>query len=73
MSMLSERLIQLKKEKKLFQKDITEAIGVSARGYQRYEKGEREPTASVLVKLADFFDVSIDYLMGRTEKREVNK
>ena len=38
--------------------------------YRRYEKKEREPDASVLVQIADFYDVSLDYLVGRSEKRE---
>lgn len=38
-----------------------------------WKKGERIPSAEHLVALADFFDVSIDYLMGRTDKPEINK
>lgn len=39
--------------------------------YVRYERGEREPTASALVQIADFYGVSLDYLVGRSDKREV--
>jgi len=62
-----ERLLQLKQERKLLQKDIAASIGLSLRGYQYYEKGQKEPTLSVLIRLADFFDVSLDYLVGRSD------
>lgn len=63
----AERIIQLKSEHKLLQKDIAAAIGLSIRAYQYYEKGQKEPTLSVLVRLADYFDVSLDYLVGRSD------
>lgn len=62
---LSERLTQLKKERGLLQKDIAKAIGLSVVGYQRYEYGTRQPTVDTLIKLADYFNVSLDYLTGR--------
>lgn len=62
-----ERIIQLKTDRDLLQKDIAAAIGLSLRAYQYYEKGQKEPTLSVLVRLADFFDVSLDYLVGRSD------
>lgn len=65
-----ERLLQLKQERKLLQKDIAASIGLSLRGYQYYEKGQKEPTLSVLIRLADFFDVSLDYLVGRSDEPE---
>jgi len=67
MPALSDRLIQLKKESGLLQKDIAISIGVSLRSYQRYESGERKPDSDILEKLADYFDVSADYLLGRTD------
>ena len=63
----SERIIQLKNERKLLQKDIASSIGLSLRAYQYYEKGQKEPTLSVLLRLADYFDVSLDYLVGRSD------
>ena len=62
-----ERLLHLKQERKLLQKDIAASIGLSLRGYQYYEKGQKEPTLSVLIRLADFYDVSLDYLVGRSD------
>ena len=66
-------LESLKLKENILQKDIAKAIGISLRSYQRYEHGEREPTMSTLIALADFFNVSIDYLVGRTDKPDVNK
>ena len=63
----SDRIIQLKNERKLLQKDIASSIGLSLRAYQYYEKGQKEPTLSVLLRLADYFDVSLDYLVGLSD------
>lgn len=70
MEILSKNLLELRKNKGLTRQAVADAIHISVRTYQRYENCEREPTASVLAALADFYDVSIDYLMGRTDKRE---
>lgn len=70
---LSERLIQLQQERNVLKKEIANAVGVSIMGYYRYENGERSPNADILIKLADYFDVSLDYLVGRTDNPEVNK
>ena len=66
-----DRIIELKQEKKVLQKDIAEAIGISLRQYQRYEKGEQQPTLPVIIAIADYFNVSIDYLVGRSD--DMNK
>jgi len=70
---LNERLIFLKESNHLLQKDIAAHIGVPLRSYQRYEYGERVPSISILIALADYFEVSLDYLVGRTDNPEVNK
>lgn len=67
MSFLSERLLELRKQQKKKQTDVAIAMSVNVRAYQRYEYGEREPAASALAAIADFYGVSMDYLMGRTE------
>ncbi len=69
MEILSARLRALRKERKLTRKEVAEHLHIVERTYQRYEQGEREPTASVLAELADFYQVSADYLVGRTDKR----
>lgn len=73
MPVLSENLIKLRTSENILQKDIAAALKISLRAYQRYEYGEREPSVTVLVAIADFFDVSIDYLVGRTDNPAVNK
>jgi len=70
MPTLSDRLMQLKKENGLLQKEIATSIGVSLRSYQRYESGERKPDSDILEKLADYFDVSLDYLVGRSDNSQ---
>lgn len=70
MSAFSDRLIAIRKEKNIRQTDAASAAGISVRGYQYYEKDEKEPTLSVLLALADYFDVSLDYLCGRSDVPE---
>ena len=73
MVLFCDRLKQLQSEKKFLKKDIANAIGITYRHYQRYETGESEPTLNILIALADYFDVSLDYLTGRTDNPEINK
>lgn len=47
------------------QTQMAELLGVTVRGYRNYELGAREPELSVLIKLADYFNVSLDELVGR--------
>ena len=67
---LSERLRLLRKEKGMTQQEIAEHFGQSLRAYQYSEAGSRRPEYPHLLALADFFDVSLDYLTGRSETRE---
>lgn len=66
----SDRLKELRISRNLTQKQVYTATGMSALGYQRYEYGEREPAFKQLLALADFFDVSLDYLVGRSDVAE---
>lgn len=66
---LSERLQALRKEQHLSQEKFASEIGIGFSTYRRYEKNEREPDAPVLVKMADFYNVSLDYLVGRSDQR----
>jgi len=67
MPTFGERLKSLRREKKLKQADLAEMLGVSERTIRYYEFNEREPDLSGLHSLADFFEVSIDYLTGRSD------
>lgn len=70
MADLSERLRLLRKERGLKQQEMAERFGQSLRAYQYYEAGTRRPEYVHLLALADFFDVSLDYLTGRSESRQ---
>lgn len=66
---LKERLCQLRKEKKETQAQVAAAIGLQERNYQRFELGENLPSYANLISLADHFEVSLDYLTGRSDQR----
>lgn len=68
-----DRIRKLRKERGLSVTKLAEAIGVSYQSLQRYEAGKREPSIQVLIALANFFDVSVDYLVGRESKNKVIK
>lgn len=67
---LAERLKSMRLEKNLKQEEVAKGLEIAVRSYCRYEYGEREPNASVLWRMADFYGVTIDYLVGRSEDRE---
>lgn len=70
--MIGETLKKLRDEKGLTLKQMGEILGVSHMTYQRYEKNDTDVSTEMLSKLADFYGVSADYLLGRTEVREMN-
>ena len=61
----SENLRQLREKQGLKQKELAEKLEISLRAYQYYERNEREPQLSTLIRIADYFDVSLDELVGR--------
>ena len=63
----SERLKSLRLEAGLTQKEISEKLSISQPQYARWEAGKRSPTSETLQKFADFFDVSTDYLLGKSD------
>jgi len=65
--MYNSRLKELRKNSNLTQKQLGELIGSSERGIQNYELSQRKPTYDILISIADYFDVSIDYLVGRSD------
>lgn len=65
MESLSKNLFILRKRKGLSREAVARALGMSAMTYQRYEKDLRDPTAPTLVRLADFYGVTLDQLAGR--------
>lgn len=63
---LSERLIYLRKKNKLSQTAVAKRIGVTSSLISAYEKQERKPSIDTLISLADIYNVSTDYILGRT-------
>lgn len=66
------KLSSLRREKNMSQKAVAEALGISQALLSHYEKGIRECNLDFLVKAADYYDVSTDYLLGRSESRHGN-
>ena len=69
--MLSRRLRDLREDRDLRQEDVAAALGIPTRTYGNYEMGVRNVPLDILVKLAAFYDVSTDYLLGLTDVRRL--
>ena len=67
MKQISEKLKELRLEKKISQSEVGKIINVSRVVYNRYENDQREIPIELLCKLADFYNVSLDYLAGRED------
>ena len=67
------KLRNIRKEKGISQLKLAMDLNMSQNTISRYETGEREPGINELVKLADYFDVSVDYLLGRTDNPKTNR
>lgn len=72
MSILGDRIKMLRKENGLTQEDFGKKFFVHKGTVSKWEKGQRVPETETLEKLANEYDVSIDYLLGRTDKRKPN-
>ena len=68
-----QRIRALREDADLTQQQVGAAINVPQRTYAYYESGGRMLPPQVLCALADFYNVSVDYLLGRTDKKEVNR
>ena len=66
----SVRVKALRKEKRYKQKEMADLLGCTDRNYQKLEYGLTNVPSLTLIKLADFFDVSTDYLLGRDDRRK---
>lgn len=63
-----QRLKELRKRKGLYQEDIALILGVTRQAISQYERGEREPGIEILEILADFFNVDMNYLLGKEDR-----
>lgn len=61
-------LVNLRQQRGLLQKDVAAAIGVDRTTYVKYERGTSEPNFDILARIAEYFDVSVDYLLGRASR-----
>ena len=64
---LNESLRLVRTQNKITQTQVADGLNIPEQGYQRYEYGKVVPSALVLIALADFYDVSLDYLVGRSD------
>jgi HTH-type transcriptional regulator, competence development regulator len=65
--MFPERLKTLRLQKKLTHQDMANFLGITRQGYSKYENGQSQPDIETINKLAQFFNVTTDYLLGRTD------
>ena len=65
MSIFAERIKEERKRRKLTQEDIAAQLGITRSAYTLYETGKTQPSLETAVKLADIFQISLDYLKGR--------
>ena len=73
MPKFSERLKELRKEKRITQVEMAKLLECAENHYQKIEYGLINVPSLTLEFLADYFEVSMDYLVGRTDKREINR
>lgn len=64
---MNKRLKQLRLERGLTLKEVCSALGVTVGAYNHYEQGIREPSLALVCKICDFFGVTADYLLGRSD------
>lgn len=69
---LANRLKQCRKDKGLTQNRVAILCDITEKAYQNYELMTREPKLEIMVKIANLYEVSIDYLVGRTNTKELN-
>lgn len=64
-----QRIRDLREDRDLTQKQVAQMLGMSQTGYSKYETGENDIPTLVLIKLADFYGTSTDYLLGRVDEK----
>lgn len=69
---IAESLKRFRKEFGITQRETAAAAGIVTEAYQKYEYGKNIPLATVLIKLADAYNVSVDYLLGRTDTPKIS-
>nr|WP_316615058.1 helix-turn-helix transcriptional regulator [uncultured Ruminococcus sp.] len=68
-----QRIRNLREDHDITQTKIAGILGMSQTGYSKYETGENDIPTAILIKLADYYDVSVDYILERTNNPKINK
>ena len=68
-----QRIQDLRTDADMSQKQLSEILHISQRSYSHYETGSRNIPVEMLIRLANYYDISVDYLVGRTDKKEINR
>ena len=66
------RIRDIREDNDLTQKQISEILNCDQSLYSKYERGDREIPLALIIKLADYYETSVDYLIGRTDNPKVN-
>ncbi|EEM44693.1 XRE family transcriptional regulator [Bacillus thuringiensis] len=73
MNMFGQRLKDLRREKKLTQQDIADVLGIEKSNISRFESGKQSLSSENIIKTAKYFDVSVDYILGISDYKTINK
>lgn len=65
-----QRLRDLREDSDMNQTQFAKLLGMSQTGYSKYETGENDIPTEILIKIADYYDTSVDYLLGRTDQKK---
>ena len=71
--MYLKKLKDLRIDNDLYQKEVTSILKITRQQYSLYESGKRDIPIDLLIKLADFYNVSTDYILNRTNKKELDR
>lgn len=69
---IMQRIKNLREDNDLTQKELADELHISQRSYSHYENGSRKIPLDILLALGDYYNCSIDYLLGRTSKKNIN-
>ena len=69
---IMERIKNLREDNDLTQQELADALHISQRSYSHYENGSRKLPLDILIAIADYYCCSVDYLLGRTTKKDIN-
>lgn len=69
---IMERIKNLREDNDLTQQELADVLHISQRSYSHYENGSRKLPLDILIAIADYYGCSVDYLLGRTIKKDIN-